>query len=50
MIKVNVEIKNQPWYKKIKNPNKYFNKKLKKISKVDNFFKKKKIKSHILLI
>ena len=49
MIKVNVEINNQPWYKKIKNPNKYFNKKLKKISKVDNFFKKKNITFTILL-
>ena len=42
MIKVNVEINNQPWHKKIKNPYKYFNKKLKKISKVINFFEKKK--------
>ena len=49
MIKVNVEINNQPWYKKIRNPNKYFNKKLEKISKVDNFLKKKNITFTILL-
>jgi len=33
MIKVNVEINNKSWHKKIKNPKKYFNRKLKKISK-----------------
>ena len=49
MIKVNVEINNQPWHKKIKNPYKYFNKKLKKISKVVNFFEKKNITFTILL-
>ena len=43
MIKVNVEINNKSWHKKIKNPKKYFNKKLKKISKIVKFFKKKKI-------
>ena len=42
MIKANVEVKNKSWYKKIKNPKKYFNKKLKKISKIVPFFKKKK--------
>ena len=41
MIKVNVEINNKSWHKKIKNPKKYFNKKLKKISKIIKFFKKK---------
>ena len=32
MIKVNVEVNNKPWNKKIKNPKKYFSKKLKKIN------------------
>ena len=49
MIKVNVEINNQPWHKKIKNPHKYFNKKLKKISEIVNIFKKKNITFTILL-
>jgi len=31
MIKVNVEINNKFWHKKIKYPKKYFNKKLEKI-------------------
>ena len=44
MIKVNVEVNNKPWYKKIKNPKRYFNKKLKKISKIIPLFKKKKYK------
>ena len=43
MIKVNVEINKKSWHKKIKNPNKYFDLKLKKISKIIKFFKKKKI-------
>jgi len=43
MIKVNVEINNTSWNKKIKSPKKYFNQKLKKISKIIKFFKKKKI-------
>jgi len=30
MIKVNVEVNNKSWHKKIKNPKKYFNEKLKK--------------------
>ena len=34
MIKVNVEVDCKPWLKKIKNPKKYFNKKLKQISKI----------------
>ena len=43
MIKVNVEVNNKPWHKKIKNPKRYFSKKLKKISKILPFFKKKNI-------
>jgi probable rRNA maturation factor len=49
MIKVNVEIKNKSWKEKIKNPNKYFNNKLNKVSKVVPIFKKKKITFTILL-
>ena len=43
MIKVNVEINNKPWHKKIKNPKRYFNKKLKKIPKIIPFFKRKNV-------
>jgi probable rRNA maturation factor len=43
MIKVNVEINNKSWHKKIKNPKKYFNNKLKKIPKLIKFFKGKNI-------
>ena len=49
MIKVNVEIDNKSWHKKIKNPKKYFNKKLKKISKIVKFFKGKNVTFTILL-
>ena len=49
MIKVNVEINNKSWHKKIKNPKKYFNKKLKKISKIVKFFNGKNITFTILL-
>ena len=49
MIKVNVEVNNKSWHKKIKNPKKYFSKKLKKISKVVKFFKGKNITFTILL-
>ena len=49
MIKVNVEVNNKPWHKKIKNPKKYFSKKLKKISKIIKFFKGKNITFTILL-
>lgn len=49
MIKVNVEINNKSWQKKIKNPKKYFSKKLKKISKIVKFFKEKNITFTILL-
>ena len=49
MIKVNVEIDNKSWHKKIKKPQKYFNQKLRKISKINKFFKNKKIIFTILL-
>ena len=49
MIKANVEIANKSWHKKIKNPKKYFNKKLKNISKMLNFFKNKNITFTVLL-
>ena len=49
MIKVNVEINNKSWLKKIKNPKKYINQKLKKISKIINFFKNKNVTFTILL-
>ena len=49
MIKANVEIDNKSWHKKIKNPKKYFNKKLKIISKMFNLFKNKNITFTILL-
>ena len=49
MIKVNVEVNSKSWHKKIKNPKKYFSKKLKKISKIVNFFKGKNITFTILL-
>ena len=49
MIKVNVEINNKSWHKKIKNSEKYFRKKLKKISNIIKFFKGKNITFTILL-
>ena len=49
MIKVNVEVNSKSWHKKIKNPKKYFSKKLKKISKVIKFFKGKNVTFTILL-
>ena len=49
MIKVNVEVNSKSWHKKIKNPKKYFSKKLKKISKIIKFFKGKNITFTILL-
>ena len=49
MIKVNVEINNKSWHKKVKNPKKYFSKKLKKISKIVKFFNGKNITFTILL-
>ena len=49
MIKVNVEVNSKSWHKKIKNPKKYFSRKLKKISKIVKFFKGKNITFTILL-
>ena len=49
MIKVNVEVNNKPWHKKIKNPNIYFGKKLKTISKIIPFFRKKNVTFTIFL-
>ena len=49
MIKVNVEINNKSWHKKIKNPRKYFNQRLKKISKMIRLFKNKNLTFTILL-
>ena len=41
MIKANVILDNFKWKKKIKNPNLYFKKKLKQLSKIQNLSKKK---------
>ena len=41
MIKANVILDNFKWKKKIKNPNLYFKNKLKQLSKIQNFSKKK---------
>tara|TARA_B100000029_G_scaffold500092_1_gene571316 strand:+ start:3351 stop:3809 length:459 start_codon:yes stop_codon:yes gene_type:complete len=49
MIKVNVEVNSKSWHKKVKNPKKYFPKKLKKISNIVKFFKLKNITFTILL-
>jgi len=49
MIRLNVEIDYKSWNKKIKDPKKYFNKKLKKIANNLNYFKEKKITLTILL-
>ena len=49
MIKVNVEVDCKPWFKKIESPEKYFNKKLKKISKIVPFFNEKNAIFTILL-
>ena len=49
MIKVNVEVNSKSWHQKIKNPKKYFSKKLRKISKIVKFFKNKNITFTILL-
>ena len=49
MIKVNVEVNTEPWHKKIKNPKRYFNKKLKKIPKIVPFFKRKNVTFTIFL-
>ena len=49
MIKVNVEVNSNFWHKKIKSPKKYFDKKLKKISKNIKFLKGKNLTFTILL-
>ena len=49
MIKANVEINNKSWHKRINNPKKYFNQKLKKISKIIKFFRNRNITFTILL-
>jgi len=49
MIKANVEVNSKSWHKKIKNPKKYFDNKLKKISKNIKFFKGKNMIFTILL-
>ena len=49
MIKINVEIEDKSWCKKIKNPKKYFKQKLKKISNIIKFFKNKNVTFTILL-
>ena len=49
MIKVNGEVNCRPWHKKIKNPKRYFDKKLKKISQIIPFFKKKNVTFTIFL-
>ena len=49
MINVNVEVNSKPWLKKIKYPKKYFNKKLKKVSKVIPRLQEKNIIFTILL-
>jgi probable rRNA maturation factor len=49
MIKVNVQSDNKFWNKKIKNLKKYLNTRLKKISKAENFLKKKDLTFTILL-
>ena len=49
MIKVNVGVDCKTWFKKIESPEKYFNKKLKKISDIVPFFKKKNTIFTILL-
>ena len=49
MIKVNIEVNCKSWNQKIKNPQKYFNQRLKKIPKVVKFFKDKNIIFTILL-
>ena len=49
MIKVNVEVDHKSWHQKIKNPKKYFIKKLKKIPRIIKLFKRKNITFTILL-
>ena len=49
MIKVNVEVNTKSWHTKIKEPQKYLSKKLKKVSKIIKFLKSKNITFTILL-
>ena len=49
MIKADVLVSNNNWKKYISNPNIYLNKKLKKIEKKINLFKKKKLNFTLLL-
>ena len=49
MIKANIVVSKKSWGKKVKNPTKYFNKKLKEMSKADFFLKGKNIIFTILL-
>ncbi len=49
MIKVNIEVNNKLCNEKLKNPKRYFNRKLKKISKIIKFFENKNITFTILL-
>lgn len=49
MTKINVEIGKRSWHSKIKNPEKYFITRIKKISKIINFFNQKNIVFTIFL-
>ena len=49
MIKANVVVSQEPWKKKVKDPIKYFNKKLKKVSKIISIFEGKNVIFTILL-
>ena len=49
MINVNVEVNKKSWHKKIRNPKRYFDKKINKIYKSFKFFKGKNITFTVLL-
>ena len=49
MINVNIQVTSKKWFKKIKDPKKYFNKKLKRISSIIKFFKNRNITFTILM-
>ena len=49
MIIINVEVGNKLWHRKIKKPKKYFDQKLKKISKIVPFFKNRNLTFTIML-
>ena len=49
MIKANVITNNLSWYRYIKNPNRYIEKKIKKLNNKNKKFKKKKIYFTLLL-